>query len=102
VNYYSSILATMGPQQADWLRLFMVPGMDHCGGGPGPNQFGVVEAIDAWRDQGKAPDRMIAYRVTSDSQRVDMSRPLCPYPQVAAYTGTGSTNDAASFVCKAP
>ena len=100
INYYSSVLAKMGPKQDDWLRLFMVPGMDHCGGGPGPNQFAVVQAMDAWRDQGKAPNQITAYRVTND--RVDMSRPLCPYPQVAMYKGTGNTNDVANFVCKAP
>jgi len=98
INYYSSVLAKMGPKQDDWLRLFMVPGMDHCGGGPGPNQFAVVQAMDAWRDQGKPPDQITAYRVTND--RVDMSRPLCPYPQVATYKGSGNTNDAANFACK--
>jgi feruloyl esterase len=56
--------------------------------------------MDAWRDQGKAPNQITAYRVTND--RVDMSRPLCPYPQVAMYKGTGNTNDVANFVCKAP
>ena len=100
INYYSSVLAKMGPRQDDWLRLFMVPGMDHCGGGPGPNQFAVVDAMESWREQGNAPSQITAYRVTNN--RVDMSRPLCPYPQVATYKGTGSTNDAANFVCKAP
>jgi len=100
INYYSSVLAKMGPRQDDWLRLFMVPGMDHCGGGPGPNQFAVVDAMESWREQGNAPSQITAYRVANN--RVDMSRPLCPYPQVATYKGTGSTNDAANFVCKAP
>jgi feruloyl esterase len=54
--------------------------------------------MDAWRDQGKPPDQITAYRVTND--RVDMSRPLCPYPQVATYRGSGNTNDAANFACK--
>ena len=98
VTYYSSVLEKMGPHQDDWLRLFMVPGMDHCGGGPGPNQFAVVTAMQTWREQGKAPDQITAYRVSND--RVNMSRPLCPFPQVAVYKGTGDTNLAANFVCK--
>jgi feruloyl esterase len=89
----------MGPHQDDWLRLFMVPGMDHCGGGPGPNQFAVVSAMEIWREYGKAPDQMTTYRVGGDN-RVNMSRPLCPYPQVAVYKGTGDTNLPSNFVCK--
>ena len=100
LNYYKSVLEKMGPGQDDWFRLFMVPGMAHCGGGPGPTQFAVVRAMEAWRERAKAPDNITAYRVTNG--RVDMTRPLCPYPQVAVYKGTGSTNDAANFVCKAP
>jgi feruloyl esterase len=101
VNYYSSILGTMGPQQQDWLRLFMVPGMGHCGGGPGPNQVNWVGALERWRESGIAPNQLIASRV-NENFRVDMTRPICPYPQVARYSGVGSTNDAANFVCKAP
>ena len=78
----------------------MVPGMDHCGGGPGPNQFAVVSALESWREQRKPPNQITAYRVIND--HVDMSRPLCPYPQVVVYKGTGNTDDATSFVCKAP
>jgi feruloyl esterase len=100
VNYYESVLAKMGPGQDDWFRLFMVPGMAHCGGGPGPNQFAALHALEAWREQGKPPDQITAYRVTNN--RVDMTRPLCHYPQVAVYKGSGSTNDAENFVCKAP
>ena len=100
INYYASILARMGPQQDDWLRLFMVPGMDHCGGGPGPNQFAVVSSMESWREQGKTPNEITAYRVTND--HVDMSRPLCPYPQVAVYKGTGNIDSATNFVCEAP
>ena len=100
VNYYSSVLARMGPRQVDWLRLFMVPGMAHCGGGPGPNQVDWLAALERWRESGTPPDQITAARV-ADS-RVDMTRPLCPYPQVAQYTGVGTTNDAANFVCKGP
>ena len=100
IQYYSSVLAKMGPDQGDWLRLFMVPGMMHCGGGPGPNQFNALAALERWRESGTAPDAIFAVHVTDN--RVDMSRPLCPYPQVAAYIGSGSTNDAGSFVCRKP
>jgi Tannase and feruloyl esterase len=98
VNYYSSVLARMGPKQEDWLRLFMVPGMAHCGGGPGPNQVNWMAAMERWHESGIAPDRLIASRASDN--RVNMTRPVCPYPQAAQYTGVGSTNDAANFVCK--
>jgi len=100
VNYYSSVLAGMGSKQDDWIRLFMAPGMEHCRGGPGPNQVNFMSALERWRESGIAPDRLIASRVADNL--VETTRPLCPYPQVAHYTGTGSTNDAANFVCKAP
>ena len=89
----------MGPDQGGWLRVFMAPGMAHCGGGPGPDQFNALAAVERWRESGSAPDMILAAHVTDN--RVDMTRPLCPYPQVAVYKGSGSTNDAASFVCKA-
>jgi feruloyl esterase len=98
IDYYSSLLAKMGPGQDQWLRLFLVPGMGHCGGGPGPNQFNSLAALERWREQGKAPERIVATRVREN--RVDMTRPLCPYPQLAVYTGVGSTNDAENFVCR--
>ena len=88
VNYYSSILATMGPQQQDWLRLFILPGMGHCGGGPGPNQVNWVGALERWRESGIAPHQLIASRV-NENFNVDMTRPICPYPQLAQYTGVG-------------
>ena len=100
VNYHASVLKKMGSKQDDWFRLFMVPGMQHCGGGPGPNQFNAMASLERWREAGTAPEVLIANHVTGGT--VDMSRPLCPYPQVAVYKGTGSTHDAASFSCKAP
>jgi feruloyl esterase len=101
VNYYSDIQKKMGPRQDGWLRLFMVPGMAHCGGGPGPTQVNWLAAMERWRESGVAPDRILATRVV-DNGRVDMTRPLCPYPQVARYHGAGSTNDAGNFTCKVP
>jgi len=100
VNYYTSVVKTMGgpAKTREWVRLFMVPGMGHCGGGEGPNTFDTVTALEQWVEQGKAPDRIIASRVAGAA--VQRTRPLCPYPQVAAYMGTGSIDEAANFVCK--
>jgi feruloyl esterase len=101
VNYYMSVLKKMGSgKQDNWIRLYMVPGMTHCQGGPGPDQFNKMAAIERWRESNTAPDQILAEHVSGTS--VDMTRPLCPYPQVATYKGTGSTNDAASFTCKMP
>jgi feruloyl esterase len=100
INYYSSVLEHMGPNQANWYRLFMVPGMMHCRGGPGPDQFNVVGAMERWVESGAAPDQLLAAHTVGN--RVDMTRPLCPYPQVAQWTGTGNTDDAANFSCKNP
>ncbi len=78
----------------------MAPGMGHCGGGEGPSVFDPVAALENWVEKGKAPDQITASRRRDG--KVDRTRPLCPYPQVAEYKGTGSTEDAASFVCKTP
>jgi feruloyl esterase len=98
VLYYNAVLAKMGKKQDDWLRLYMEPGMAHCGGGIGPDQFSKMGVIERWREAGQAPEAILASRVTNGA--VDMTRPLCPYPQVAVYKGVGSTNDAANFSCK--
>ena len=100
VNYYSSVLEHMGPNQGNWYRLFMAPGMMHCRGGPGPDQFNVVGAMERWVESGTAPDQLIAAHTVGN--RVDMTRPLCPYPQVAQWSGVGNTDDAANFACKNP
>jgi feruloyl esterase len=101
VLYYQGVLDTMGGSGAvqGSYRLFMVPGMQHCGGGPGPNQFHAMAVLERWRESGTAPDQIVAAHVTGS--KVDMTRPLCPYPQVAKYKGVGSTNDASNFVCQA-
>ena len=100
INYYSSVLKKMGSKQEDWYRLFMVPGMQHCGGGPGPNQINWMGALERWREGGTVPEQITAIHTTGNN--VDMTRPLCPYPQVATYKGTGSVTDSASFSCKNP
>jgi hypothetical protein len=84
---------------AEFYRLFMVPGMQHCSGGPGPSSFDMLEALDRWADKGIAPEKVIASHLTNGT--VDRTRPLCPYPTEAHWTGTGSTDDAANFVCAA-
>jgi feruloyl esterase len=99
IHYYDSVEKTVGVQAAESLRLFMVPGMTHCGGGPGPNTFDTVSAIEQWVEKSKAPEQMIASH--SADGKVDRTRPVCPYPQVAKYKGTGSIDDAANFACKA-
>ena len=78
----------------------MVPGMQHCGGGEGPNTFDSVGALESWVERGQAPASMVASHSTNG--RVDRTRPLCPYPQVARYRGTGSIDDAGSFACAVP
>jgi feruloyl esterase len=99
ISYYNSVLKQMGSDQDDWLRLFMIPGMDHCGGGTGPNQFNKIAVLERWREQDEPPKSITAARV-NESGVIDMTRPLCPYPQQAVYRGSGSTNDAANFTCR--
>jgi feruloyl esterase len=74
--------------------------MAHCGGGDGPNSFNMVSAIQEWVENKKAPDQIIASRISNGA--VTRTRPLCPFPQVAKYKGTGSTDEAANFACATP
>ena len=101
VQYFERVsdLLGAGTRVAASYRLFMVPGMAHCGGGDGTSTFDVVGALERWAEKNEPPDRIEASRVRNG--KVDRTRPLCPYPQVARYRGTGSTDDAASFVCAA-
>src|SRR5262249_26825465 len=98
-QYYKRVADTIGSPAAveRAYRLFMVPGMAHCGGGDGPNTFDMLAALEQWVEQRTPPDRIVASHATG--RAVDRTRPLCPYPQVAIYKGTGSTNDAASLAC---
>ncbi len=97
VAFYKSMTANITPEKAGGsVRLFLLPGVGHCGGGDAPGVTDMISAIDRWVETGKAPDRIIAG--TSPNQK-PMTRPICPYPQVAKYKGSGSTDDAANFVC---
>ncbi len=100
VRYYEQAVTDNGPSTPDFFRLFMVPGMGHCGGGIGPDQHDSVTAIVNWVEAGQAPDSMVARRLVNG--QVERSRPLCPYPQVARYSGQGSIDDASNFRCMAP
>ena len=100
VNYYEQALAKNGPDTPEFFRLFMAPGMAHCGGGTGPDRHDSVTAIIDWVEKGKAPDSMLASRVVD--KQVVRTRPLCPHPQVARYSGQGSIDDADNFGCVAP
>ena len=101
VGYYTDVQETMGKDAvADAVRLFMVPGMGHCRGGDGPDSFDMLAALEQWREQGETPAQILATKVTDG--RVARTRPLCPYPQVAKYKGTGSIDQAENFACTAP
>jgi hypothetical protein len=116
IEYYQSVVKKMGQKDvSDFTRLYMVPGMEHCFGGAGPKVFGqggvpltdaehdVAAALERWVEQGTAPHEIIAtkYKTSGNpASGVARTRPLCPYPQTAQYKGSGSTDDAANFVCK--
>jgi tannase/feruloyl esterase len=102
IKYYKSVVETMGgaANASKSVRLFLAPGMGHCRGGEGPDAFDKVGALERWVEQGQAPEKLNASHSTNGKE--DRTRPLCPYPQVAKYKGTGSIDDAANFVCKVP
>ena len=100
VNYYNSVLKATPDKKAaaDSVRLFMVPGMAHCGGGDGTSTFDVAAALDTWVETKKAPAQIPAAKMVEG--HAVRTRPLCAYPAVATYKGTGSTDDAANFTCR--
>jgi feruloyl esterase len=102
IKYYEEVVsASGGPAKTrEFLRLFMAPGMGHCSGGPGPDTFDALEALERWVEKGLAPERIIATRMKGSA--VERTRPLCVYPQVARWKGTGSTDEAANFACVDP
>jgi feruloyl esterase len=101
VDYYGAVVAKLGGEAARaHVRLFMAPGVAHCWGGEGPYVIDALSALERWVEQGEAPERILATRPLEGGGT--RSRPLCPWPQVARYRGSGSSDDAASFACAAP
>lgn len=100
-QYYDRVTEKLGGRDKvhDSYRLFMAPGMAHCGGGNGPNTFDMITALEEWVEQDQAPTRIVA---THDDGGQQTQRPLCPYPEEAAYRGRGDTNNADNFVCRIP
>ncbi len=109
IEYYEEVMSVMADGKnaeealeatKEFFRLFMVPGMAHCRGGPGPDVFDALTAMERWVEEGVAPDQIIASKIVDGE--VVRTRPLCTYPQVAQWSGTGSTDDAANFSCVNP
>jgi feruloyl esterase len=111
INYFRSVEKAQTEEAAShargeveemqgFYRLFMVPGMAHCAGGPGLNELDGVESLELWVEKGIAPGKILAKRV--ENEVTTMTRPVCPYPQIARFNGTGDSNDAASFSCSDP
>ena len=112
VRYYESVVSKMGQENAaSFVRLYMVPGMQHCIGGPGATFIGqlgtptenggVYGALEKWVEAGTAPGQLVASKYAGRPSKVVMTRPLCVYPQVAKYKGSGDSTNAANFVCTA-
>ena len=96
VDYHSQVADVVGGDEIDhFFRLFMASGMSHCSGGPGPNRLDALTAMERWLRDGTAPDQIVA-----SNPATGRTRPLCPYPQVATYTRSGSINDASSYRCE--
>jgi hypothetical protein len=101
IDYYDAVTQALGggyKRTEQFARLFMAPGVGHCGGGNGPQPQAIFDAVVNWVEDGQAPDRILAAKTTGGV--VTQTRPLCGYPQFARWTGTGSTDDAANFVCE--
>ncbi len=100
IGYYEAVQAG-DPHVRDYSRLFLAPGVLHCGAGPGPDQVDYLSAITSWVEDGQAPEQLLAQKFNAEGQ-MTLSRPLCAYPQVAVYNGGGDPDDAASFACGTP
>jgi len=102
INYYQSVVETMGSEHKtqNFMRLFMAPGMQHCGGGPGPDTFDSLASLEQWVEKDKAPGKIIASHLTNGV--VDRTRPSACTRRSHRYKGKGSTDDAKNFVCVSP
>ena len=100
ILFYNDLMAILHGKTQSSVRLFLVPGMQHCSGGIGPDQFDTLTAIEAWAEHGKAPDAIPAS--TKPDSATPHSLPLCPYPQQARYSGSGAVTDAANWKCAVP
>jgi feruloyl esterase len=98
IGYYEQVAQKVGAASADFMRLFLVPGMFHCRGGIGVDRIDALTPLLNWVEAGTAPQRLVGAR--QESGKIVRTRPLCPYPQTARYNGTGSLDDAANFACK--
>ena len=98
IGYYQSVLDRDASAAGD-VRLFMMPGVDHCTGGAGPSFSNHLDAIDRWIETGEAPDQLTAFWL-NDQRQPDGSRPVCAYPKVVTYNGSGNPRDASSFSCE--
>jgi feruloyl esterase len=101
-RYYERVTETVGSRAAteDFARLLLIPGMGHCRGGTGPDTFDGLTPLVDWVERGVAPERIVAAQIVDGE--VVRTRPLCPYPKVASWTGTGTLDDAANFECQEP
>jgi hypothetical protein len=116
IDYYNEVVSVLGQEiTTSFVRLYMVPGMQHCAGGPGPSFFGqygsaishdaehdIQQALDQWVERGISPGSLIAVKYNKGADPasgIAASRPLCPYPQIVKYTGSGDLTKASSFVC---
>ena len=102
IDYFEQVAAALGQARTDtFVRLYLAPGMLHCGGGPGPNEFDLLIPLEQWVENGIAPSAIVAVHRTGGV--VDIERPLCPYPQVARRIDpAGSSVQAANFHCVLP
>jgi pimeloyl-ACP methyl ester carboxylesterase len=107
IKYYRAVEAKLGAETGSSVRLFMAPGVNHCGGGDGPGNFDKLGQIDRWIESGNPPSRIVATKYDNDTfyaaglpAKPVRTRPLCAWPQTAHYNGAGSTDDAANFTCR--